>query len=106
MPLGDKTCAIKLDGIWFEFGMAVYDKSLIRDAPMAYVMKDGWPVGSERTYVEVRDAHLGYQPLLGRLHDFYGKAGWRRDARVYATSKVRMAPDALKKLGLKNTPAA
>ena len=101
--LSDRDYAIKLDGIWFKFGMAVYAKRQIHDAPKVYRTDEGGPVGIDRTYVEIRDAHLGYQPSLSRLQDFY-KKWWRADSRVYAVSKVRMEPGELKKLGLKNTP--
>lgn len=105
VPISDTDYAIKLDGIWFRFGMATYDEVQVRDARKAYVMKDGWPVGAERTYVEVRDAHLGYQPLLSRLRGFYNMKWWRSDARVYAASKRALEPAELKKLGLKNAAA-
>jgi len=104
VALGDEDYAIKLDGVWFKFEMAVYAESQVRDAPKVYKASGGGSVGIDRTYVEVRDAHLGYQPSLGRLRDFYNKNGWRSDARVYATTKIRMEPGELRKLGLKNTP--
>lgn len=100
--LNAKDYALKLDGIWFKFAMAVYAKNQIREAAKVYGTSGGGAAGIDRTYVEVRDAHLGYQPSLGRLQDFYRK-WWRADDRVYAVSKVRMEPGELRKLGLKNT---
>lgn len=105
VSLSDKDYAIKIDGIWFKFGLAVYAKSQVREAAKVHGTREGGAVGIDRTYVEIRDAHLGYQPSLARLQDFY-KKWWRTDARVYATSKVGMELRELRKHGLKNTPGA